>query len=340
MSVHLYQSPDCRPGTMSSSANDNTYPWCCPTFGTSNTNPAFTNSTCTDGYPPSEDIPDPRDEEMGDDETSFVVDDGLQDVVLFPHGYTTAQKHEAQLLKLIHSMGASNGSFQDIMSWAKNALASGYDFDPSPKAYERQIVHFEKLVGMKACRPSSVPVNMYRMDGLDDMLDVVVFDFPAMLASLFECPVLNKIENLVVNPHDRFSKYEAPNGLLGEVNSGLWYDTAYANLIEDPDKDFLCPIIFAMDKTVVSEASKLSVLVILFTSSVFNLEVSFSPCIPLYVHSGHVLYNVILRLETNPTLGVLWLIFLAKVSSTHKNSTKCFQRIPSNLGCFNCSRLG
>ena len=55
---------------------------------------------------------------------------------------------------------------------------------------------------------------------------VVVFNFPTMLASLFNCPVLSKLENLVVNPSDRFAKYEAPDRKLGEINSGLWYDSA------------------------------------------------------------------------------------------------------------------
>ncbi len=76
-------------------------------------------------------------------------------------------------------------------------------------------------MGMQSCRPSHVLVNMYHPDMEDNILDVVVFDFPTMLASLFNCPVLNKLENLVVNPHDRFAKYEAPNGFLGEVNSGV-----------------------------------------------------------------------------------------------------------------------
>jgi hypothetical protein len=66
----------------------------------------------------------------------FVTCPVLHDVVIFPHGYTTTQKHEAELLKLIHSMGAPNSAFQSIMSWAKTVLAAGYDFQPSPLAYD------------------------------------------------------------------------------------------------------------------------------------------------------------------------------------------------------------
>ncbi len=49
----------------------------------------------------------------------------------------------------------------------------------------------------------------------EDILYVVVFDFPTMIASLFNCPVLSKLENLVVNPSDRFAKYEAIDRKLG-----------------------------------------------------------------------------------------------------------------------------
>jgi hypothetical protein len=57
------------------------------------------------------------------------------------------------------------------------------------------------------------------------------------------------------------------------VNSGQWYQDTYDKVIADPTKDFLCPIIFAMDKTVISEISHLSVHIILFTTTIFNREV-------------------------------------------------------------------
>ncbi len=108
------------------------------------------------------------------------------------------------------------------MAWAWSALSDDYNLIPSPLVYDHHIHQFEKLVGMQSCRPTQVLVDMYHPDMLEDKLEVVVFDFPTMLASLFNCPVLNKVNNLLVNPHGRFAKYEVPNGLLGEVNSGTW----------------------------------------------------------------------------------------------------------------------
>jgi hypothetical protein len=211
----------------------------------------------------------------GDNSDSYVCDgdDDLPDVVIFPQAYTNAQQHEVELLKIIHSIGGPNHCFELIMVWAQSAASKGYDFQPTPKTYERQIKHLECFVGMESCRPSHVTVPMYPQLRPDDTLDVVVFDFPTMLASLFNCPILNKIENLVVDSTDRYGRYHSPDGCLGEVNSGKWYDIAYKNLVKNPDTDFLCPIIFTMDKTVISVMGGLSVYVILFTTSIFNRQV-------------------------------------------------------------------
>jgi hypothetical protein len=89
------------------------------------------------------------------------------------------------------------------------------------------------------------------------------------LASLLNCPILNKLKNLVVNLNDHFGKYQSPDGRLGEVNSGCWYDLVYETLVKKAEEDFVCPIIFTMGKTVISEMGGLSVYVILFTTSIF-----------------------------------------------------------------------
>jgi hypothetical protein len=59
-----------------------------------------------------------------------------------------AQKHEVELLEIIHSIGEPNGSFQLIMSWAQAAASNGYDFQPIHKQYEQQLHHFEQFIGM------------------------------------------------------------------------------------------------------------------------------------------------------------------------------------------------
>jgi len=80
------------------------------------------------------------------------------------------------------------------------------------------------------------------------------------------------MDNLVMNPHGRFAKYVSPNGKLGEVNSGRWYEDAYSTMVKDDDKDFLLPIIFALDKTSISSTAKLNVYAVLFTTTIFNIK--------------------------------------------------------------------
>lgn len=71
---------------------------------------------------------------------------------------------------------------------------------------------------------------------------------------------------MVVNSSDRFAKYESDDGLLGEVNSGTWYDVAYNSCITDIDKEFLCPLILASDKTILSEIGDLHIDAIFMTA--------------------------------------------------------------------------
>ena len=101
-------------------------------------------------------------------------------------------------------------------------------------------------------------------------LNVVCCDFTSMLFSLLQDKSINKKENLVVNRHNYFAKYVSPNGKLGEVNSGSWYEHAYTTMVKDASKDFLLPIIFAMDKTTTSSTSNMSVYPVMFTTTIFN----------------------------------------------------------------------
>ena len=105
------------------------------------------------------------------------------------------------------------------------------------------------------------------------MLNVTCYDFSTMLSALMNDKKLNQITNLIVNPEDPFAKYVSPNGKLGEINSGYWYHQAYNNLVTDSKEDFLLPIIFAMDKTTISNSANLHVYAIMFTTSIFNQSI-------------------------------------------------------------------
>jgi hypothetical protein len=225
-----------------------------------------------DGYNSSPNASDNDEQEAQEElvEPGLNVNSNLQNAVHFPIAFTDSAFHEVQLLKLLHCIGAPNYAFQSFMEWGRNCSIDAYHFQPLPQRYESQIRNLTQLVGMQDCRPTTIPVSL-EPDNLT--LDVVVFHFATMLSSLLNCPILNKLENLVVNPNDRFGWYESPDGLLVEVNSGQWYQDTYTQDIRNSKTKFLAPIIFTMEKTVILEASHLSVYVILFTTSIFNREV-------------------------------------------------------------------
>src|SRR6476660_3417951 len=99
-----------------------------------------------------------------------------------------------------------------------------------------------------------------------------------MLISLLQDKNINGIENLVVNKKDPFSKYISDNGRLGEVNSGSWYEQAYKTMVKNPNKDFLLPIIFAMDKTTISSTARMSVHAVMFTTTLFDYKTRNKAC--------------------------------------------------------------
>ena len=59
---------------------------------------------------------------------------------------------------------------------------------------------------MQAFRPTTIKV-LLKGDNME--MDVVVFDVPTLLALLFNDTQLNQLENLVINPQDRFGKYQS-----------------------------------------------------------------------------------------------------------------------------------
>ena len=173
-------------------------------------------------------------------------------------------------MKLLFDINASNYAFKEIMNWAKNAYHSGYMLNCKTSTYESQMKHLERYSNLQNLR---LEIKLVTLPPDNLQLNVTCFNFTSMLSDLMNDKSLNKISNLVVNKEDRFAKYESPNGKLGVVNSGYWYQNAYTTMIQDPVKDFLLPIIFAMDKTTISNSAHLHVFAVMFTTTIFDCKV-------------------------------------------------------------------
>lgn len=192
--------------------------------------------------------------------------------------FSTKHLHEIKLLSMINKHQSPDYAFGEIMDWAKHASAGHESFQPTTKSYSRQMKQIRKLIGATHSGPRRVPVDIIVPGRLPERLtetiklDVIVFPFPDMLASLLHDMEVNKLENLVVDKDNPFGKCKFPDNNLHEINSGKWYHDTYAARVTEPEQQFLCPIVFTMDKTVISEQPEYSVDAIHFTTSIFDMK--------------------------------------------------------------------
>jgi hypothetical protein len=189
--------------------------------------------------------------------------------------YTNEQKVEICLLKLCTEIEAPLYAFQEIMTWARNAYETGYNFLPVQKSYRAQIDKLEKWLGMEDHRPEEKSIDVPGHNGTVDSLKVTRFDFLTQFKSLLDDPVINRDENLVINATDRFHKYSPPNGRLGECLSGSWYNHAWNEMEKDGLCDFMVPIILYIDKTQVSISGKLSICPVQMSLGIFTEQASY-----------------------------------------------------------------
>jgi hypothetical protein len=95
--------------------------------------------------------------------------------------------------------------------------------------------------------------------------------------------VLNRDENLVINPVDRFQQYSPPDGRLGECLSGSWYKHAWEEMEKDGICDYMIPIILYIDKTQISISGKLSIFPVQMSLGIFTEKASSPPTMQSYL---------------------------------------------------------
>ena len=196
-------------------------------------------------------------------------DPGVSRVYPPPVNYTNAMRVETNLAKLMDDINAPQYAFQAVLNWAVDAHRSQYQFAPRLSSIQAQIASWEKLYGLQHLRPL---ITRIRLEGDDHDIDIVHFEFGAMLISMFDDKELNVLENLAVNLKDLFGKYVSPDGRLGELNSGSFYANAFATMVTSAD-DFLAPITMAIDKTSISNNAHLSIFPAMFSTTIFNTKV-------------------------------------------------------------------
>ena len=106
-----------------------------------------------------------------------------------------------------------------------------------------------------------------------DVADVYVLYASQQAMSLFEDDgIMSDLDNLAVYLGNPFGRYKSPDGRLGEVNSGLWYNRAY-NHLKIGDRGypkFLIGVILYMDKTGTSVQQRHGLEPLMMTFSLFK----------------------------------------------------------------------
>ena len=181
--------------------------------------------------------------------------------------FDTGIQVETALLCILKDVGAPLETFHRVMEWAARAVEANYHFMPKRTKYHDQIKHLERVLGMQDLRPMQNPIFL---EGHEQPQGTVSFNFVAHLKSLLSDPELNKMENLVVNPHDRFAPFQANNSPISEVLTGSWCKHAVETMVTNPQMQFCCPLILTTDKTNISEQADCNSHPVFFTLAIFN----------------------------------------------------------------------
>ena len=177
----------------------------------------------------------------------------FQEWIEQPNPYTLADQVATALLSILKDMNAPLWSFKRIMNWANNAYNLGYKFDSKHNAYQTTLYYYEKQYHFDYIRPLRQKTYL---EGHQDPIYTCYFLFFNQLQSSLNNTFLNNENNLVINKNNPYGKYENEENLLGELLTGSWYNKSYDHLIQDPEKDFLCPFIGYCDACKISEKSQ------------------------------------------------------------------------------------
>ena len=181
--------------------------------------------------------------------------------------FTNAHAIETQLAKMLNDIQAPKSMYTSILKWGRDAYNQGYNFVPRHGTKASLIASLQKQFHLHHFRPNQIEIEL---PGDKLRVQITCFDFTKGLHSLLTHPELTaNMDNLDVNPMDPFGKYVAPNGRLGAVHLGQWYENAYHTCIKDPTTDFLVPICFACDEAKLSGGTT-GCWPLMFSTTIFN----------------------------------------------------------------------
>lgn len=201
--------------------------------------------------------------------------------------FSAEHKSLTRLVHLLDSVLAPDYMFHEILKWARDSLSDGFNFLPKVQTRSAYIKFLSKSFNLQNMVPTITTVQIEKKQ---EPVPVVHYDFMTMLMSLLMDEELMQPHNLVLNnkhpinenaTSDMDSIYDAwfdpyvcpsDNQEINEVLEGSWYaKTSGARYAAG--KDFVCPLIFYVDRTMIDpQHSHFNLEPLNFTLGIFKRE--------------------------------------------------------------------
>ena len=172
---------------------------------------------------------------------------------------------------LLDSLACPDYAFEEILNWARNSYLSGFDFNPKCKKRSGNLKWmYESIHNSFQMLPSLKTIDLPDPLPHASTMDVIYYDFVPQILSLLQDKELMSATNLVLDPTNPLAMFLPDDGRLGEALSGSVYKTLYHELVKDPSKQLLCPLICYTDATQIDTLSRFSIEPFLFTIAILS----------------------------------------------------------------------
>ena len=177
--------------------------------------------------------------------------------------YTLTPDIEAgvSLMRILTAKRVPLNVYDAIFKWHTENLKATH-FVPRKKLMTK----LSKRYNMERCRPY---VKKLELPFSKSRIDLVCHDMGSQIQSLLTDPRISDDDYLFFDdnpfapPPDEFR-------VLGDINTGLCYRKTYNEMIKDPSKEVLLPIIFYMDSAITAKDDQLPIESLQFTLGIFN----------------------------------------------------------------------
>ena len=196
------------------------------------------------------------------------------------NNYHRFLNREKSMIHLLHILkGQPLKLFDEIMEWRHTCLEEYGDellHGQKPPKRDKAIALAKQHYGYKALEHKLVPV---KLPATGAEIDLVVFPFGQMMASLLADPVVMQWSNLTIDPLDPFRKPRAAgkDEELNDFNTGTVHETAHRIYCKDESKDILNEITLFIDQSHLDHKGKHTLEPVCFTMGIFNQKFRTNP---------------------------------------------------------------